>query len=100
VEQPTGEASGARRKRRFAPWIFAVAIVNFVTFMAVAMSLGGDACNGTVEDGRYFLSSHGRRTEVSAGVYAYSLCHTTSVFITHIAALIAAINLRASRRRE
>ena len=37
----------------------------------------------TVEDGRYYLTDHGRRTKVSRQVWAYSRVHRRSVDITH-----------------
>jgi hypothetical protein len=63
--------------------LFFVAWVNFTVFWIVALILGGDAINGKVEDGRYYLGSHGRYTQVSADVYVYSRIHTISIFITH-----------------
>jgi hypothetical protein len=66
-----------------------VGIVNFVTFVAVAISLGGDALNGYASDGRCFLGEHGRYTEVSASVFQYSKWHARSLFLTHPAAMLA-----------
>jgi hypothetical protein len=70
--------------------IFFLGLANFAVFVAVALRLGGDAVNGKVEDGRYFVSSHGKDTEVSRETYLYSRTHARSVWITHPLALLAA----------
>ena len=90
----------APRKRGLTPWIFALAVVNFMTFGIVALSLGGDACNGMSQDGHYYLANRGRLTEVSAGIYVYSFCHGTSTIFTHLAALIAAYGWISSIRSK
>lgn len=51
-------------------------MANFSIYMAISVSLGGDALNGHTAAGHYFLASHGRFTEVTRGVYLYSICHT------------------------
>lgn len=58
-----------------------LAMANFVCFFAVAIYLGGDALNGKSENGHFYLSSHGRLTEVSETVFRYSLLHGISVFL-------------------
>jgi len=44
-----------------------VAAVNFTAFFVAALALGGDAINGKAEGGRYYLSHHGKYTEVVSG---------------------------------
>ena len=63
--------------------VFFISAANFLTFCAISEVIGGDAINGYAEHGRYFLRSHGRTTEVSEVVFAYSKWHAISVFITH-----------------
>jgi hypothetical protein len=63
--------------------LFAVAMLNFWSFLVVALLIGGDALSGKAENGRYYLSSHGRHTEVSRAVWHYSKIHTISVLVTH-----------------
>jgi hypothetical protein len=62
--------------------LFIGAIVNFLIYWHVAVAIGGDALAGRATDGRYYLSSHGRRTEVSESLYRYSYAHTISTWIT------------------
>jgi hypothetical protein len=63
--------------------IVVLALVNFAVFFVVAVMLDGDAINGHVQSGHYYLMSHGHYTEVSAAVWHYSYWHTISVFVTH-----------------
>jgi hypothetical protein len=73
--------------KRFCATIGAVGILNFALFAIIAICLGGDALNGRCENGRYFVSNHGKRTEVSEAVFTYSRIHASSVLVTHPLAL-------------
>ncbi|MEW6640190.1 MAG: hypothetical protein AB1586_06765 [Pseudomonadota bacterium] len=66
-----------------------IGIVNFLSFVIVAVALGGDAVNGRIIDGHFYLANHGRLTEVSEAVYTYSLWHVRSVFVTQPLAMLA-----------
>lgn len=46
---------------------------------------GGDAVNGHIENGQYFLRDHGKVVEVSRAVYTYSYVHAVTVMITTLA---------------
>jgi len=46
--------------------VFLLHAAVFVLFLVDDHRLGGDALNGGAADGRYWVSDHGRRTEVSA----------------------------------
>jgi hypothetical protein len=65
-----------------------VTLLNFVIFVVVALHLGGDAVNGKVEGGHYYLfglqpeSRHKGYTEVSEAVFNYSRWHVYSIFVT------------------
>jgi hypothetical protein len=76
------------RMRRWLPWLALVVVVigfaNFIWFMAESASLGGDALNGSVRDGHYYVSSHGVVTEVSPAEWRWSRAHGISVIGTHI----------------
>lgn len=75
--------------KKFCFSLFVIAIVNFVVFFVVALNIGGDAVNGKVEDGRYFVANHGTYTEVSRAVFTYSRYHVYSVWITHPVGILA-----------
>ena len=47
--------------------IVLVAILNFVAFFVIGIAIGGDALNGKVVDGPYYLYGHGKLNEVSPG---------------------------------
>jgi len=63
--------------------IFALACLNFVVFFIVAIVIGGDAVNGKIVGGHFYLANHGKLTEVSETVFTYSLWHVRSLFVTH-----------------
>jgi hypothetical protein len=63
--------------------LFLIGIANFFWFFVESLSIGGDALNGRVRDGHYFVGSHGSYTEVSAATWNWSRAHALSVFVTH-----------------
>lgn len=85
------------------PLLTIIALVNFGVFVAVAIHLGGDAVNGKVEGGHYYLygvraeSGHKVYTEVSKSVFTYSKWHVYSIFVTWPLMLLAGF---AANRRE
>ena len=76
-------------------------VLNFVIFVIVAVTIGGDAVNGKAVGGHYYLASHGKLTEVSEAVYTYSLWHVRSLFVTHpLAILTGYLSNRERRARK
>ena len=87
-------------KRRSLWAISTLCGLNFVVFFIVALVIGGDAVNGKVVEGHFYLSDPGKLTEVSEAVYTYSLWHVRSLFLTHpLAMLFAALAKRGRARR-
>jgi hypothetical protein len=76
-------------KLRICVSVFAICLVNFALFFIGAVYLGGDAVNGKIFEGHYFLMSHGRYTEVSADIFNYSKWHAYSTWVTHPLAFAA-----------
>ena len=70
---------------------FVICVLNFFLFLVVSSVLGGDALAGKIDDGHYFLNSHGTFKEVSRFVYQYSKLHTASLFVTQPVAVICGI---------
>ena len=68
-----------------------IALLNFGVFLFVAMNIGGDAINGKIEEGRYYLANHGVLTEVSHRMFVYSYIHVLSVLVTHSLFVINAL---------
>lgn len=69
--------------RKFCLALLVLCFLNFIAFVTMAQMLGGDAISGKMEDGRYYLSNHGRTTEVTRRVFIYSRWHARSVWVTH-----------------
>jgi hypothetical protein len=57
-----------------------VAVLNFLVFGLASQYLGGDALNGGVRDGHYFLCAHGECTEVTRSIWQYSYWHAIAAF--------------------
>ena len=68
--------------------------VNFAVFLAVNVSIGGDALNGKTAGGHYYLNNHGRYTEVSHAVFVYSACHASAAILGMIFFVIIARKLK------
>ncbi len=68
--------------------IYVSGMINFIIFASIALGLGGNAVNGKIENGHYFLISHGHFTEVTSSIFIYSKWHTYSLFVTHPLAML------------
>ncbi len=68
--------------------ICALGCLNFIVFFIVAIAIGGDAVNGKIVGGHFYLANHGKLTEVSENVFNYSLWHVRSLFVTHPLAML------------
>jgi hypothetical protein len=55
--------------------IAGIVIANFFLFVIISMLIGGDALNGHVTNGHYFLTMKGVDTEVTESVFRYSWWH-------------------------
>ncbi len=80
--------------------VFVLAFVNFAGFWLGAVYLGGDALNGGIRNGRYFLMSHGTYREVSESVFNYSKWHARSIWVTHPMAFAAGALLLRLRQAK
>jgi hypothetical protein len=64
-------------------WLIgALCILNFMAFFVIAGGIGGDAANGKIVNGHFFLGDHGRFTEVTQAIFNYSKWHVRSLFLT------------------
>jgi hypothetical protein len=73
-----------------------VTIVNFSAAVCGSIYLGGDALNGYANAGKYFLSWHGKHTEVSKDVFNYSRMHMLSAFGLIVASMLLAAVVKPS----
>jgi hypothetical protein len=90
--------SSSPQVKRFCSIVFIVAAVNFVAFLIGTAALGGDAVNGKVKGGRYYVSNHGKLTEVSKAAFTYSRFHVYTLFVTHPMAILCALLSYSPRR--
>lgn len=71
-----------RSSSKRAKWVLyptsVLVMVNFFTFIGASVYLGGDALNGYVQAGHYFLCAHGHCTAVSSSVWHYSWWHAVT----------------------
>lgn len=44
-------------------------VLNFLIFVVIAIVIGGDAVNGRIVNGHFYVANHGRLTEVSEAVH-------------------------------
>jgi hypothetical protein len=75
-----------------------IAVINFATYIIVDMRIGGDAMNGYIQNGSYYLGSHGRYTVVTKTIWTYSYYHTIAVWITHGSVAIGVAILLNTKR--
>jgi hypothetical protein len=71
--------------------VYAIWLLNFISFLVGAATIGGDAVNGKAEAGRFYVSDHGKLTEVSRAVFTYSRFHCYATWMTHAMAVICAL---------
>lgn len=76
------QMAGIRSQSRRAKWVInstmALVIPNFFAFIIGSVHFGGDALNGYVQAGHYFLCAYGSYTEVTQAIWKYSYWHELS----------------------
>jgi hypothetical protein len=95
---PEGDEVRMDRRTRICIWVILLGLANFLAYTLIYMFIGGEAVNGQVRrvDGqlRYYLQSG---HEVSRAVYIYSGIHSTSVWLTVAAVMLAMLTLAKER---
>ena len=83
-----------RSQSKRSKWVMypttALAILNFLGFIVSSQYLGGDALNGHVQNGHYFLCAHGSCAEVSQTLWTYSYWHALSAKIGILLVIVEA----------
>ncbi len=83
-------------------WIVFLGLANFVCYTIVYGYIGGDAKNGEIRDGRYYIrgdfihvfqSPQGTEWEVSRAVWIYSYLHSISMLPTMAAIVVSMLIL-------
>ncbi len=84
-----------RTRNRLCLWIIAVGLTNFIAYAVSYGFLGGDAHNGEIREGKYYLRGHfirhgatGAERTVSREVWVYSYIHSISIWPSIAAVLI------------
>jgi hypothetical protein len=81
--------------------LFVVTVINFGVWGIVNSVIHGDAFNGKLEHGKYYVAAKGRYTEVSRSVYLYSYIHTCTNFILFPATILSGLlDLRTNARKR
>lgn len=74
-----------------------VALLDFIFLFALSFFIGGDAVNGRIENGKYFVWGYNYHngvkgyTEVSPGVYDFSKWQVYSVWATWSVMLVGTV---------
>ena len=71
------------KRQRVISVVAAVCLTNLLSWFAGLVYLGGDAVSGYVDDGSFYVGSHGEYTEVNEAAWHYSRVHTV-LFIVSI----------------
>jgi hypothetical protein len=90
---------GSAGMTNFLKWAGAAVTLNWVIWWAEAVAIGGTAVGGRISDGHYYVVSHGAFTEVSRSMFAFSIWHTYSTWISFSLAIIAGIIWKRMRPR-
>jgi hypothetical protein len=85
-------------KRPIAIALILVGVLNFTSFMAFTLSLGGSAGNGEIRDGRCYVNEHGKETEVSSRTFRLNQIHGRTLWITHPLAMLGILLFSASEK--
>jgi hypothetical protein len=81
-------------------FVIALCFLNFATFIIVAYFVGGDAGSGEIFGGHFYLGYKGKLTEVSEGVYTYSLWHLRSLAAMFPLTFVALFFVRIEQDRR
>lgn len=78
-----------RRRNKILIWVIGLGLLNFVLYTISYAYIGGDAGNGRIENGKYYVRGHflryakeGLASEVSRGVWIYSYVHSITIWPT------------------
>ena len=88
-----------RARNRLCIWIVAVGMTNFLSYTVAYNYIGGDAKNGAISDGVFYVRGHflrgseGHERAVSRGIWIYSYLHSISIWPTHAAVLLSMLVL-------
>lgn len=82
-------------RNRILIWIIFLGLANFASYTVMYWYIAGDAKNGMVEGGKFYVRGHhlrhrtGEFSEVSRGMWIYSYIHSISIWPTIAAVLLS-----------
>ncbi len=87
---------------KIATAILILCVCNFVAFGVGSIIIGGSSANGSKKEGRFFVSEHGKDTEVTEQTWNYSLWHSRSLILTHpmAMALLLILGVKWDKKRK
>jgi len=77
-----------RLRNKVLIWIIGLGLLNFLAYTIMYAYIGGDAPNGKVLEGAFYVRGHflrdaaGQASEVSKGVWIYCYAHSVSIWPT------------------
>ena len=86
--------------KRTACIVFSLCWLNGCAFFVHTSVVGGGASIGRIENGKYYVGSHGRYTEVSRSTYRCCWWHELSFAATTLIALFIGLDQALSRKRR
>lgn len=84
-----------RSRTKVCVWLILLGLGNFLAYGIGYSLIGGDAPNGGVREGQYFVRGHfihhltGQEQEVSRGMWIYSYIHSISIWPSIAIVLLA-----------
>jgi hypothetical protein len=87
---------------KIATAILILCVCNFVAFGVGSIIIGGSSANGYKKEGRFFVTDHGKDTEVTEQTWNYSLWHSRSLILTHplAMALLLILGVKWDQKRK
>jgi hypothetical protein len=76
---------------RLALILTLLCVVNFVSFIGHTIYLGGEATKGKVENGHFYVKSHGKYTEVTEAQFDSNKLHASSVIATVVGGIFGSL---------
>ena len=88
-----------RTRNMLCLWVIVFGLANFVAYTVAYSFIGGDARNGCIQDGKYYVGGHfihtlsGHQSEQPRAVWIYSYIHSISIWPTTAAVLLTTLIL-------
>jgi hypothetical protein len=95
----TGVLRDLRCMRRFACIFVCLTLVNVSAWFIHDHLIGGNAGIGKIENGKYYVGSHGHYTEVSREAFQFSRWHEASAVMMFLIAMFILLDMALSKSK-